>query len=106
MPLSPPLTADQRETLLKPLLAEKGWKMDENGRDAIKKEFVFKDFIQAWSFMSMVAIKAEKLNHHPEWSNVYNRVSILFSSHDVNGLSDRDMKMAKFANEAFDCIKQ
>ena len=88
------LDSEQRKTLLEPLLAG-GWSLDTSGRDAIKKEFKFKDFNQAFGFMARVAMKAEKMDHHPEWFNVYNRVDVLLSSHDVNGLSQRDINMAK-----------
>lgn len=65
------------------------------GRDAIEKSFKFKSFNEAWGFMSRVALAAEKLNHHPEWFNVYNRVDILLSTHDCGGLSELDVKLAK-----------
>ena len=71
-----------------------GWDRVE-GRDAIKKSFEFKTFNEAWGFMNRVALAAEKLNHHPEWSNVYNRVDILLSTHDCDGLSELDVKLAK-----------
>ena len=64
-------------------------------RDAIEKSFKFKSFSEAWGFMSRVALAAEKLNHHPEWFNVYNRVDILLSTHDCGGLSELDIKLAK-----------
>ena len=64
-------------------------------RDAIEKSFKFKSFNEAWGFMSRVALAAEKLNHHPEWFNVYNRVDILLSTHDCGGLSELDVKLAK-----------
>ena len=72
-----------------------GWTMAE-GRDAIYKEFVFKDFNQAFGFMTRIALKADKMDHHPEWFNVYNKVQITLSSHDVAGLSSRDVMLAKF----------
>jgi len=62
--------------------------------DRIIKEFQFDDFVEAFGFMSGVALLAERANHHPEWSNVYNRVNIELTSHDVGGLSARDFKMA------------
>jgi 4a-hydroxytetrahydrobiopterin dehydratase len=62
--------------------------------DRIIKEFQFADFVEAFGFMSRVALLAERANHHPEWSNVYNRVNIELTSHDVGGLSARDFKMA------------
>jgi 4a-hydroxytetrahydrobiopterin dehydratase len=71
-----------------------GWDQVED-RDAIEKSFKFKSFNEAWGFMSRVALAAEKLNHHPEWFNVYNRVDILLSTHDCGGLSELDIKLAK-----------
>ncbi len=75
-----------------------GWSA-ANSDDAIKKIFKFKDFNSAWAFMSRVALLAEKMDHHPEWFNVYNRVEVTLSTHDVKGVSERDIKMAK----AMDC---
>ncbi|XP_064397501.1 putative pterin-4-alpha-carbinolamine dehydratase [Halichondria panicea] len=75
-----------------------GWKTVE-GRDAIQKEFTFKDFSEAWGFMSRVALKAEQMNHHPEWFNVYNRVDVTLSTHDCQGLSLRDIKLATFIED-------
>ena len=58
--------------------------------------YTFKDFSEAWGFMSRVALKAEKMNHHPEWFNVYNRVDVTLSTHDCQGLSQRDITLASF----------
>lgn len=71
------------------------WKHDA-GRDALTKSFVFADFNVAFGFMSRVALMAEKLDHHPEWFNVYNRVEITLTTHDANGLSERDVALATF----------
>lgn len=70
------------------------WAMVE-GRDAIRRTFRFKDFSAAWGFMSRVALLAEKHDHHPEWSNVWNRVEIVLSTHDAGGLSMRDVTLAR-----------
>ena len=67
----------------------------EQTRDAITRRFKFDDFAQAFGFMASVAIIAEKMDHHPEWSNVYNRVDILLTTHDADGLSERDAKLAE-----------
>lgn len=71
-----------------------GWARVE-GRDALRREFRFADFSTAFAFMTRVALIAEKLDHHPDWSNSYDRVVIELSSHDVGGLSARDVRMAK-----------
>lgn len=72
----------------------------EAGRDSISRQFKFADFSQAFSFMTRVAMLAETQDHHPEWSNVYNRVDILLTTHDAGGLSARDVKLA----EAIDAL--
>jgi 4a-hydroxytetrahydrobiopterin dehydratase len=77
------------------IAALKGWR-EAAGRDAIHKEFKFTDFNAAFGFMSRVALMAEKMDHHPEWSNVYNKVEITLSTHDAGGLSERDIKLAQF----------
>jgi 4a-hydroxytetrahydrobiopterin dehydratase len=69
------------------------WDYDE-ARDALTRQFVFDDFSAAFAFMTRVALLAEKADHHPEWSNVYNRVDILLTTHDAGGLSARDVAMA------------
>ncbi|MEI9983453.1 MAG: 4a-hydroxytetrahydrobiopterin dehydratase [Aliidongia sp.] len=71
-----------------------GWTLVQ-GRDAIQKSFRFKDFNQAFGFMAQVALLAEKADHHPEWFNVYNKVDIVLTTHDADGLSARDVKLAK-----------
>ena len=67
-----------------------------DGRDAISRSFQLKDFNEAFGFMTRVALKAEQMDHHPEWDNVYNRVNITLSTHDAGGLSERDIELAKF----------
>nr|XP_036212841.1 pterin-4-alpha-carbinolamine dehydratase isoform X4 [Bactrocera oleae] len=91
------LTEQERSELLQPILAA-GWSLVDN-RDAIYKEFLFSDFNAAFSFMSGVALLAEKLNHHPEWFNVYNKVQVTLSTHDVGGLSAKDIRVAKYMEE-------
>ena len=81
----------------KALAALDGWK-DVAGRDAIQRSFVFADFNAAFGFMSRVALLAEKMDHHPEWFNVYNRVEVTLATHDCNGISERDIAMARFMN--------
>ena len=69
------------------------WDVDD-ARDGITRQFIFKDFSEAFAFMTRVALLAEVQDHHPEWSNVWNRVDILLTTHDAAGLSQRDIKMA------------
>jgi 4a-hydroxytetrahydrobiopterin dehydratase len=66
------------------------------GRDAIERSLKFADFSEAWGFMTRVALAADKADHHPEWSNVYNNVKIVLSTHDAGGFSDKDVALAKF----------
>lgn len=68
---------------------------------AITREFVLADFMHAFAFMTQIAIAAEKYNHHPEWSNVYNKVLITWTTHDVQGLSSNDIAMARLCDQAF-----
>lgn len=68
-----------------------GWSLQN---DKLQRQFVFKDFVQAFGFMSQVALLAEAMNHHPEWSNVYNRVNIELTTHDSGGITERDFTLA------------
>ena len=77
-----------------------GWRTADN-RDAIEKEFRFKDFNAAFGFMSRVALYAERNDHHPEWFNVYNRVDVTLSTHDASGVTDKDVALAHFMDDAF-----
>ena len=93
------LSTVDRETKLKKIL-ENGWFLDES-RDAITKEFQFKNFIEAFSWMTKIAFWAEKINHHPEWFNVYRNVTVVLTTHDVKGLSSLDLELAsKMDSEA------
>lgn len=74
-----------------------GWSL-VSGRDAIERSFQFRDFSEAWGFMNRVALLAESQNHHPEWSNVWNRVRIELSTHDAGGLTANDVKLAQAIN--------
>ena len=87
------LTPAERTAAL-PALGDSGWGAVPD-RDAIRKVWKFKSFIEAWGFMSRAALIAEKLNHHPEWSNVYNVVDVTLSTHDCDGLSALDLTLAE-----------
>jgi 4a-hydroxytetrahydrobiopterin dehydratase len=76
-----------------------GWKAAE-GRDAIEKTYKFEDFGQAFGWMSRIALAAEKLDHHPEWFNVYSRVEVLLATHDADGVTDLDVQLAKLMDKA------
>ncbi|MEX5502105.1 4a-hydroxytetrahydrobiopterin dehydratase, partial [Pseudomonas syringae] len=76
-----------------------GWAKAEGDRDAIARTFRFKDFNEAFGFMTRVAIKADQLDHHPEWSNVYNRVEVVLTTHDADGVSELDVTLARFIDE-------
>lgn len=92
---------EQEKSSAVELARQAGWTNIDPPRDGIKKEFVFKNFVEAFSFMTAVALEAEKIDHHPEWSNVYNRVEICLTSHFCNGLSKLDVKLAKSIDSLF-----
>ena len=89
--MSGKLTGDARKSALAGL---KGWS-EVPGRDAITKKFVFGDFNQAFGFMSRAALVAEKMDHHPEWFNVYKTVEVTLSTHDAGGVTELDVKLAE-----------
>lgn len=75
-----------------------GWSAVD-GRDAIRKVYEFADFNEAWGFMSRVAVKAEQMNHHPEWFNVWNKVDVTLATHDAGGVTELDLTLASFMDE-------
>jgi 4a-hydroxytetrahydrobiopterin dehydratase len=89
-------TADRNAALIK----LQGWKLVK-GRNAITKTFQFKNFNAAFSWMTAIALHAEKLDHHPEWSNIYNKIGVVLSTHDSNGITKLDIKMATIMNKLF-----
>ena len=91
------LTGEARAAALAELA---GWSLEIGERDAITRSFRFEDFNAAFGFMTRVALKAEKMYHHPEWSNVYNRVDVTLTTHDADGLTERDVKLARFIDGA------
>ncbi len=94
--MSGKLSADERDQALREL---DGWTQVAD-REAIQKSYTFKTFNQAFGFMTRCALAAEKMDHHPEWSNVYNTVNVTLTSHDVEGLSERDIEFATFMDKA------
>ncbi|XP_006898648.1 PREDICTED: pterin-4-alpha-carbinolamine dehydratase 2-like [Elephantulus edwardii] len=92
------LTAEEQNQAILDLTAAR-W-AELSTRNVIYKEFSFKNFNQAFGFMSQVALQAEKMNHHPEWFNVYNKVQITLTSHDCGELTKRDVKLAQFIEKA------
>jgi 4a-hydroxytetrahydrobiopterin dehydratase len=91
------LTGKERDKALEQL---NGWVYDEDA-DAITHEFKFKDFSEAFAFMTRVALLAQAANHHPEWSNVYNRVTVTLTTHDAGGLSAKDVSLAEGIDKLF-----
>lgn len=89
------LSPEDRAAALSELL---DWE-ELDDRDAIRRKFVFTDFNEAWGFISRIAMEAERRNHHPEWSNVWATVDITLSTHDCDGLSSRDVELARFIDK-------
>lgn len=77
-----------------------GWRVSTGDRPAIERELSFADFNAAFGFMTRVALYADKADHHPEWSNVYNRVQVLLTTHDAGGVTDKDVALARFIDAA------
>ena len=88
-----PLTTDQIASAALP-----DWSYSSERGGCLSRSFVFADFVQAFGFMTQLALQAEKMNHHPEWSNVYNRVDIVLTTHDAGGLTERDVTLARIAD--------
>ena len=89
------------QTLAAQLVQLPVWRFDPERGGLIRREFVFADFSEAFGFMTQVALMAEKRNHHPEWSNVYNRVAITLTTHDVKGLSRKDIDLARLIEQVY-----
>ena len=87
----PRLTDDQRSAALAEL---SGWTIVE-GREALQRRFTFRNFNEAFGFMTRAALTAEKMDHHPEWSNVYKTVDVVLATHDAGGLTELDLKLAR-----------
>lgn len=93
MPKVEKLNPSERSAALADL---KGWSDTDDGRDAIAKTFRFKNFVDAFGFMTQAALKAEKMDHHPEWSNVYGTVTVVLTTHDADGVTSLDIELAQF----------
>ena len=78
------------------------WELTNDGREAVVKEFKFTDFNNAFSFMTSIALKSEEIGHHPEWFNVYNKVKITLTTHDVSGLSEKDILLGQFIDNQYE----
>ncbi len=79
--------------------ALKGWSLAEGERDAIARTYKFADFKTAFAFMSAAALKAEQMDHHPEWFNVYNKVEVTLTTHDAGGVTQKDLELAGFMDQ-------
>lgn len=90
------LTPDQARNAVDNL---EGWSLAGDKPTAITAQFKFEDFITAWGFMSSAALKAEKMNHHPDWENTYNRVNVTLTTHDAGGLTSKDIELAGFMSD-------
>ncbi|MBD3837473.1 4a-hydroxytetrahydrobiopterin dehydratase [Brevundimonas sp.] len=90
---------DARLDLAETLTSLPAWGADDGPRDALSRRLVFADFNAAFGFMTRVALLADKMDHHPEWSNVYNRVEVLLTTHDADGVTRRDVEMACFIDQ-------
>ena len=80
----------------------KSWRKTSDERDAVTKEFKFSNFQNAFAFMTAIALKAEEIGHHPEWFNVYNTVVITLTTHDVNGVSEKDITLGQFIDNQYE----
>ena len=92
------LFQDQKNNEKLANLIQKGWKFEKN-QTMIRKVFKFQNFNEAFGFMCKVGMTAEKINHHPEWSNTYNKVEIALTTHDKGGLSDLDLQLGEFIEQ-------
>ena len=81
------------------LAARPGWTRAEDAREAVAKRFKFADFKTAWAFMSASALKAEQMDHHPEWFNVYSTVDVVLTTHDSGGVTEKDAELADFMDK-------
>ena len=93
------VAGDDRRAKLKPLL-ENAWMLDTD-RDSIRKCLEFDDFTDAFAFMTKIALKSERIGHHPEWSNIRNKVHIALISHSSNGLTEKDIILANFIDQSY-----
>lgn len=95
---------DARLDLAEALAGLPAWRADDGPREALVRRLVFADFNTAFGFMTRVALLADKMDHHPEWSNVYNRVDVLLTTHDADGVTRRDVEMARFIDQVAEAM--
>ncbi len=95
---------DARLDLAEALADLPAWRADDGPREALVRRLVFADFNAAFGFMTRVALLADKMDHHPEWSNVYNRVDVLLTTHDADGVTRRDVEMARFIDQVAEAM--
>ena len=95
---------DARLDLAEALAALPAWRADDGPREALVRRLVFAEFNAAFGFMTRVALLADKMDHHPEWSNVYNRVDVLLTTHDADGVTRRDVEMARFIDQVAEAM--
>jgi 4a-hydroxytetrahydrobiopterin dehydratase len=96
--IKPKLASAQKQK--KFISKHKGWTLSPN-KTAITKDFIFADFIAAFAFMTAIALKAQEMDHHPEWFNVYNKVKITLTTHDAGGLTEKDFALASFIDQHY-----
>ena len=97
--MSENLFQEQKNNARLDVLIQKGWRFEKN-QTMIRKEFKFHNFNEAFGFMCKVGMAAEKINHHPEWSNTYNKVEIVLTTHDKGGLSELDLELGEFIEQS------
>ena len=88
------------EEILKKYFIENNWKI--NSDNSVEKDFVFANFISAFTWMTKIALSAEKLDHHPDWKNVFNKIYVNLKTHDKNKVTEKDLELAKIMDESFE----
>lgn len=98
-----PVTLESSHRFVDLISGKDRWKLVElSERSHIEATYIFSDFIAAFGFMTQIAMKAEKMNHHPNWSNVYNKVTIVLYTHETDGITEHDLELAEFCDSVYD----